>query len=225
MVVSSVPPISAAELSPPRACAVTSRSAPSSSVICGRRGRRAAPARARRRCRVLSPRRARTSTPSASTSAAATSSWVDSGLAEHSATLGAAGAAASAIRFAVSAVTCRQAAIRSPSSGRSAANRSRIWARTGICPAAQAIRASPSPASDEVGDVVRSGTDARAIARPPPRRRGPADLVAVVVGLVRAVDRRRRGSRPASSVSSVSCTPSASRCRRATFSSRCLGST
>src|SRR3954467_5203366 len=46
-------------------------------------------------------------------------------------------------RPAVSAVTCRQAATRTPSSGRSAAKRSRIERRTGICPSAHSMRAAP----------------------------------------------------------------------------------
>jgi hypothetical protein len=42
---------------------------------------------------------------------------------------------------------CRHAATALPASGRSAAKRSRIAARTGICPSAQAIRAAPARAS------------------------------------------------------------------------------
>ena len=56
---------------------------------------------------------------------------VDSGFAEQSATT-APPAFSARTRFAVSAVTCRQAAIRIPSSGRSAAKRSPILASTGI---------------------------------------------------------------------------------------------
>src|SRR5687767_6978643 len=67
------------------------------------------------------------------------------------------------MRLAVSAVTCRQTAIRIPSSGRSAAKRSRIWPSTGIWPAAQLIRASPAGARP--GSAI-------------------SDLVAIVVGLV-----------------------------------------
>ncbi len=90
---------------------------------------------------MSSPRAAYTDVPSPA-SAAATSSCADSGLAEHSAA-SAPPARSVRTRQAVSAVTCRHAATFSPSSGRSFANRSRIWPSTGICPSAQAIRASP----------------------------------------------------------------------------------
>src|SRR3954464_3873722 len=60
---------------------------------------------------------------------------------------------------AVSAGTCGQAATRTPSSGRSAAKRSRIERRTGICPSAHSMRAAPEA------------------------------LIAVVIGLVGALDR------------------------------------
>src|SRR3954462_977721 len=65
-------------------------------------------------------------------------------------------------RVAVSAVTCRQAATRTPSSGRSAANRSRIERRTGICPSAHSIRAAPPVATLLVAGMVRlEGADDR----------------------------------------------------------------
>ena len=74
---------------------------------------------------------ANTSVPWRSTSAAATSSCVESGFDAQIATL-APPSCSARTRPAVSAVTCRQAAIARPSSGRSEANRSRIWRRTGI---------------------------------------------------------------------------------------------
>jgi hypothetical protein len=48
--------------------------------------------------------------------------------------------------LAVSEVTCRQAPTVTPSSGRSAANRSPIERSTGICASAHSIRARPSGA-------------------------------------------------------------------------------
>src|SRR4051794_5048908 len=90
--------------------------------------------------------------------ASATSSCVERGLAAATATV-APPAASARTRLAVSAVTCRQAATETPSSGRSRAKRSRIERRTGICPSAHSIRA------------------------------WPVALVAIVVGLVRALDR------------------------------------
>src|SRR4029077_4218430 len=74
--------------------------------------------------------------------ASATSSWVESGLAAARTTR-APPACSARIRFAVSAVTCRHAAIAMPSNGRSRARRSRIERRTGICPSAHSIRAWP----------------------------------------------------------------------------------
>src|SRR5262245_44901209 len=75
------------------------------------------------------------------------------------------------MRFAVSAVTWRQAATRTPSRGRSAAKRSRIERRTGIWPSAQSTRARPSTA--------RAGL----------AMSEPSDLVAIVVALVGPLDR------------------------------------
>src|SRR3954454_6589225 len=68
-------------------------------------------------------------------------------------------AASARTRFAVSEVTCRQAPTTTPSSGRSREKRSRTERRTGICPSAHSIRARPE------------------------------ELVAVMVGLIRALDR------------------------------------
>ena len=68
----------------PASCSSMSRSAPSSSVTCGRAAA-TAPTCATY-ASASSPRRAWTSAPCSATSAAATSSWVDSGLAAHSAT-------------------------------------------------------------------------------------------------------------------------------------------
>src|SRR5688572_512391 len=115
-----------------------------------------------------SPRLACTGTPR-STSAAATSSWVVSGLAEQSAT-SAPPAVSACIRLAVSAVTCRHAATFTPSSGCSSLNRSRIERRTGIWPSAHSIRRSPWGASD--GSWTSGWT-----------------LIAVVLALVRTLDR------------------------------------
>src|SRR5919107_1845337 len=132
---------------------------------------------------MSSPRRACTGTPR-STSAAATSSWVVSGLAEQSAT-SAPPAVSACIRLAVSAVTWRQAATFTPSSGCSARKRSRIERRTGIWPSAHSIRASPWGASD--------GSAMSCWGRPAmgggPGGREPPGLVPVVLALVRALDR------------------------------------
>src|SRR5215210_4667151 len=81
-----------------------------------------------------------------STSAAATSSCVESGF-EAQSTTSAPPSLSVRIRFAVSLVTCRQAETRYPASGCSAAKRSRIAARTGICRSAHSIRLRPSGAS------------------------------------------------------------------------------
>ena len=95
---------------------------------------------------LSSPLRAKTEMPYSATRPAATSSCVESGLEAHS-TTSAPPALSVRIRLAVSLVTCRQAAMRMPSSGRSAANRSRISASTGICRSAHSIRRTPSGAS------------------------------------------------------------------------------
>src|SRR5215208_1763733 len=118
---------------------------------------------------MSSPRDARTGTPR-STSAAATSSCVVSGLAEHSAA-SAPPAISACMRFAVSAVTWRQAAIFTPSSGCSRIKRSRIERSTGMWFCAHSIRASPCGAS------AGSSTS------------GFRLLVAIVLGLVRPLDR------------------------------------
>src|SRR3954468_20809873 len=81
-----------------------------------------------------------------STSAAATSSCVDSGFDAQS-TTSAPPAFSVRIRFAVSVVTCRQAEMRYPSSGFSRSNRSRISVSTGICRSAHMMRRTPSEAS------------------------------------------------------------------------------
>src|SRR5215208_243821 len=117
---------------------------------------------------MSSPRRACTGTPR-STSAAATSSCVVSGLAEQSAT-SAPPAVSACIRLAVSAVTWRHAATFTPSSGWPTRKRSRIERRTGIWPSAHSIRRSPCGASD--GSWTSGLT-----------------LIAVVLALVRALDR------------------------------------
>src|SRR5713226_2021553 len=89
---------------------------------------------------------AKTLRPWSTTSAAAAASDVESGLEAHS-TRSAPPACRVRARLAVSFVTCRQAEIRWPLDGWSAANRSRIWPRTGISWAAQAMVRAPSGAS------------------------------------------------------------------------------
>src|SRR6266700_252830 len=81
-----------------------------------------------------------------STSAAATASFVDSGLDAHRA-MSAPAAFSVSIRLAVSLVTCRQAATLMPLSGCSFANRWRISSSTGISRAAQSMRFWPSAPS------------------------------------------------------------------------------
>src|SRR3954465_6981246 len=81
-----------------------------------------------------------------STSAAATSSCVESGF-EAQSTTSAPPSLSVRIRFAVSLVTWRQAETRYPTSGCSAAKRSRIAASTGICRSAHSMRLTPSGAS------------------------------------------------------------------------------
>src|SRR3954468_23320007 len=86
--------------------------------------------------------------------AATTSSCVDRGFAAVSAA-SAPPATSVLTRFAVSAVTWRQAATRTPASGRSEANRSRIERSTGICASAHSMRAKPADAMCLVAVVVR----------------------------------------------------------------------
>src|SRR5437764_8557732 len=88
---------------------------------------------------------AKTGMPS-STSAAATSSWVERGLLAQS-TASTPPARRVSARFAVSVVTCAQATRRNPRSGCSRAKRSRICPSTGISRAAQVIRWRPRGAS------------------------------------------------------------------------------
>ncbi len=95
---------------------------------------------------MSSPLTANVAMPLCSQSAAATSSWVDSGFDAQSAT-SAPPAASVSIRFAVSVVTCRHAPMRTPASGCSFSNRSRISASTGISPAAHSMRSRPFGAS------------------------------------------------------------------------------
>ena len=82
----------------------------------------------------------------ASTSAAATSSWVESGFEAHKETCAPPAFSVSA-RFAVSVVTCRHAEMRIPSSGLSFAKRALIWASTGMLRAAHSILLWPLSAS------------------------------------------------------------------------------
>src|SRR5438105_10698224 len=81
--------------------------------------------------------------PCSAVSAAATASLVDRGL-EAQSTTSAPPTFRVTIRLAVSLVTWRQAEIRSPSSGFSVLNRSRIRNSTGISLAAQSISPTPS---------------------------------------------------------------------------------
>src|SRR5947207_2466567 len=78
-------------------------------------------------------------------SAAAVSSWVDSGLDAASSTR-APPSRSALIKTAVSAVTCRQAAAVRPRSGCSAANLSATRPSTGMARRAQSMRASPDSA-------------------------------------------------------------------------------
>src|SRR6185295_2052930 len=89
---------------------------------------------------------AKTLIPWSTTSAAATSSWVESGLLAQS-TRSAPPAFSAIARFAVSAVTCRHAAIRMPFSGFCFANRSRIWWTTGMERPDHSMRPRPFSAS------------------------------------------------------------------------------
>src|SRR6185312_4135401 len=85
--------------------------------------------------------------PYSFTSAAATSSCVESGLLAQSRRSAPPSRSAMA-RFAVSVVTCRQAVMRMSRSGFSCSNRSRMRARTGISRAAHSIRCTPWGASE-----------------------------------------------------------------------------
>src|SRR5687767_4504173 len=89
---------------------------------------------------------AKTGMPYSATSAAATSSCVESGFEAHS-TTSAPPAFSVRARFAVSVVTWRHAEMRMPSSGRSCSKRSRIAARTGMCRSAHSTRVTPAGAS------------------------------------------------------------------------------
>ena len=75
------------------------------------------------------------------------SSWVDSGLDAHR-NSSAPPAFSARIRFAVSVVTCMQAASLTPSNGRSFSKRSRICRSTGMERSAHSIRALPCAASE-----------------------------------------------------------------------------
>src|SRR3954462_859501 len=89
---------------------------------------------------------AKTEMSYSSTSAAATSSWVDSGFDAQS-TTSAPPAFSVRARLAVSGGPGRQAAMRWPASGCSLSKRSRIAASTGICRSAHSMRRTPSGAS------------------------------------------------------------------------------
>ena len=85
--------------------------------------------------------------PSSMAREAATSSWVDRGL-EAEATTVAPPAFSVRSRLAVSVVMCRQAAMVTPSSGRSFSKRARMLASTGMWLSAHAMRWRPSSASE-----------------------------------------------------------------------------
>ena len=211
VVVSSVPPISSSSASPPTACAVIEQVG---AVVDRhlRRAPRAARGRGRRRCRgprrgSPGPRRRRRARAPPRRRPASTAG------SPSTARRRAPPAISVRTRFAVSAVTCRHAATRIPSSGRSAANRSRICASTGIC--SRPTRSEPRPRGRGRDRLCRAAGSA---CRPPVRLTSSGSGPACT-----ARRPARRGTRPARSVSSVSFTPSASRCSRATFSSRCFG--
>ena len=148
--------------------------------------------------------------PYSATSAAATSSLVDSGF-EAASTTSAPPALSVRIRLAVSVVTWRQAPMRRPSSGRSRSKRSRIRREHGHLALGPFDPADALGGEAEVGDVVgrqawcaviggRSPcgrTGGAAAPRSGPRRAEPMDqplLEASVLGEAEApvgVDRRR----------------------------------
>src|SRR5262252_1572681 len=105
---------------------------------------------------------AKTLIPWSTTSAAATSSWVESGLLAQS-TRSAPPAFNAMARFAVSAVAWRQAAIRIPFSGFCFANRSRIWCTTGIDRPDHSMR--PRPFSARARFFTSQGTGAEGFFR------------------------------------------------------------
>ncbi len=94
-----------------------------------------------------SPFRANVAMPSFFTSAAAASSWVESGFEAQSATDAPASRSVIA-RFAVSVVTWRHAPMRKPLNGCSFATRSRILRSTGISRPAHSTRREPASASE-----------------------------------------------------------------------------
>src|SRR5215468_4360889 len=101
---------------------------------------------------------AKTLIPWSTTRAAATSSWVESGLLAQS-TRSAPPAFRAMARLAVSAVTCRHAAIRIPFSGFCFANRSRIWCTTGIERPDHSMRPRPFSASARFFTSLGTGAD------------------------------------------------------------------
>src|SRR5262244_961689 len=105
---------------------------------------------------------AKTLIPWSTTSAAATSSCVESGLLAQS-TRSAPPALSAIARLAVSAVTWRQAAIRMPFSGFCLANRSRIWCTTGIVRPDHSMR--PRPFSASARFFTSQGTGAEGFLR------------------------------------------------------------
>ena len=139
------PPSIAAAVGGRGRAATATRSAPSSSVICGRRPTSARDVRRvgvevlavhRRAPRARRPRPARRRRRPGSRAG-----W------PRTARPARRPRRAPATRLAVSAVTCRHAATRTPSSGRSRRSARGSRRSTGICPSAHAIRASPAAAS------------------------------------------------------------------------------
>src|SRR5215469_13980513 len=110
------------------------------------------------------------------TSAAATSSWVESGF-EAQQNTSAPPALSVRSRLAVSQVTCRQAPRRWPLSGCSFKKRSRIRRRTGICRSAHSMRLKPAAARP------RSWTSYSCSACAPGRALDTGFLLAAVDGI------------------------------------------
>src|SRR3989338_710059 len=124
----------------------------------------------------------KTAMPSCFTSEAATSSWVDNGLLAHRRT-SAPPAASARARLAVSDVTCRQAAKRSPRSGFSFAKRSRMLRKTGIWSSAQSMRVFPFAASPESFTSLWMAPTCPSSPAPPPGSLRP-DRLAERLGFV-----------------------------------------
>ena len=150
--------------------------------------------------------------PYSATRAAATSSWVESGLLAQQKT-SAPPALSARSRFAVSQVMCRHAPRRCPLSGSSFAKRSRMIRSTGICRSAHSIRLRPAAANPrsrtscplplELGIRVLLLTKIPSVTKIPKRRRGHCNS--------RRRDdwRGRHGLRVHFLVGAIECTPRA----------------